>query len=134
MSTARSGMLASVGALGAGFLSALCCAGPLLVVTFGVGAGVASTFEPLRPFFTVLTFALLGLGFWIVYGRPWQLARAGEEGADAESAAAGDAGRLPDGEACRVPRSRTRDKVILWGAGLAAVLFWSFPYWSALLI
>lgn len=116
----RGGVFASFGAVGAGLVSAICCAGPLLFVTFGVGAGLASTFEPFRPFFTFLTFALLGLGFWAVYGRSWAATRPGE--------ACGTDG------SCAVPQSRRKGRVVLWGATIAAVGLWSFPYWSVLLL
>ena len=58
------GILAALGGVGAAFASALCCLGPLLAVTLGVsGAGMASTFEPLRPYFLGATAVLLGGGF-----------------------------------------------------------------------
>lgn len=125
-SAGRGGTFASFGAVGAALLSAICCAGPLLFVTFGVGAGLASTFEPVRPFFTFLTFALLGLGFWTVYGRPLAAAKATREDGAGQ-------GCGPDGS-CRVPRSGKKEKIVLWGATVAAAFFWSFPYWAVLLI
>lgn len=116
------GLFASVGAVGAAFLGALCCMGPLLFVTFGVGAGLASTFEPLRPVFGGLMLAGLGFGFYTVYGRKPKIA----------TEAAGDC-HAP-GAACAVRRSRTRDKVILWTAMTVAFVLWSFPAWSTWLI
>lgn len=110
----RRGLLAALGAIGAAFLASLCCVGPLLFVTLGVGAGLASTFEPLRPIFTLLTVALLAFGFYVVYGR---------RGAPVCA---------PDGS-CTVPR-RTREKVILWIAAVVAVVFLAFPQWSVLLL
>ena len=116
----RSGALAAVGAVGAGFLASLCCVGPLLFVMLGVGAGVASRFEPLRPVFTALTIGLLAVGFYIVYGR--KRMPAGETAACA-----------PDGS-CAVPRSRARDKMLLWVATVLALVFLTFPRWSVLLV
>ena len=112
-------LLASIGGVGAAALASLCCAGPLLFVTLGVGAGLASTFEPLRPVFTVLTVLGLGIGFYTVYGRKPQTS-------------AGEA--CEPGSACAVPRSRTREKVLLWGATIVALVIWSFPTWSILLV
>lgn len=112
--TRRAGLLAAAGGVAAAFGAALCCMGPILFVTFGVGAGLASTFEPLRPLFTGLAVLGLGFGFHTVYGRR-------------------DAACAP-GEACEVPRSRRRDEVLLWGATLLAVVLWSFNYWSLLLL
>ena len=63
----RRGLFAALGAVGAAFLAALCCVGPLLFVTLGVGAGLASTFEPLRPLFSAVTIGFLAVGFYLVY-------------------------------------------------------------------
>jgi mercuric ion transport protein len=112
---ARRGLLAAVGAVGAAFLASLCCVGPLLFVTLGVGAGLASTFAPLQPFFTAVAVVLLALGFYVVYGRR-----------EAPACA-------PDGT-CTVPRDRTRDKVLLWLATVVALVFLTFERWSVLLL
>ncbi|MBX9857730.1 MAG: mercuric transport protein [Gemmatimonadaceae bacterium] len=112
---ARRGLLAAVGAVGAAFLASLCCVGPLLFVTLGVGAGLASTFAPLQPLFTVMAVVLLALGFYVVYGRRRAPVCA------------------PDGT-CTVPRDRTRDKVLLWLAAVVALVFLTFERWSVLLL
>lgn len=114
------GLWASLGAVLAAFGASLCCVGPILFVTFGVGAGLASTFEPLRPLFTALTAVGLGIGFYTVYGRK-------------PKAQPADACCAP-GDACAVRRNRTREKVILWTATVLALVFWSFNYWSILLV
>lgn len=115
----RKALLAGIAGIGAAAMASLCCAGPLLFVTFGVGAGLASTFEPLRPLFTILTVLGLGLGFYTVYGRRPRL----------------PAGNVcAPGRACVLPRSRTREKVLLWGATILALVIWSFPSWSILLV
>jgi mercuric ion transport protein len=116
----KRGLLASLGAVLAALGASLCCIGPLLFVTFGVGAGLASTFEPLRPLFTALTLLGLGIGFYTVYGR-----RPKVQAADACCA---------PNDACAAPRNRTREKVILWTAAVAALVFLSFPFWSTLLV
>ena len=119
----RRGLFAALGAIAAAILASLCCVGPLLFVTLGVGAGLASTFEPLRPVFTLLTVALLTLGFYVVYGR-----RTAPSGTvDGSPACA------PDGS-CVVPGDRARDKVLLWSATVVAVVFLTFPQWSVLLL
>ena len=105
---------ATVTAIGAAFVASLCCIGPLLFVAFGVGAGLASTFEPVRPFFTALAVGAIAFGFWIVYGRKPRV----------DPAECG-----PDGS-CAVPRSRTRDKALLWGATLLALALLTLPQWS----
>lgn len=127
--SARRGLAAAAGAVGAAFLASLCCVGPLAFVAFGVGAGLASTFEPLRPVFTFLTVALLAVGFYVVYGKK-------PVAADAATGATTGAACTPDGT-CAIPRSprdRTRDKALLWIATVVAVVFLTFPRWSLLLV
>jgi mercuric ion transport protein len=108
-----------IGGIVAAVLGSLCCLGPLLFVAFGVGAGLASTFDPLRPLFGVLMLAMFALAFYTVYGR--------------RSAGANGAACAP-GEAREVPRSHTREKMLLWVAVILALVFWTFPSWSKLLV
>lgn len=115
----RRGIAASLGAIGAALLASLCCIGPVLFVTLGVGAGLASRFEPLRPAFSVITVALIAVGFYTVYGR--------------RRARADDPSCSVDGY-CAVPRNRSRDKVLLWIATLIALALLTFPQWSRLLV
>lgn len=114
--TRRGGLLAALVGVVAAVGASLCCIGPILFVTLGVGAGLASTFEPLRPVFTALTVLGFGIGFYVVYGPP------------ARAAA------CAPGEACATPRSRRRDEVLLWGATALAAVLWSFNYWSILIV
>ena len=44
----RRGIAASAGAVAAALVASLCCIGPVLFVTLGIGAGMATRFEPLR--------------------------------------------------------------------------------------
>jgi mercuric ion transport protein len=115
----RNSTWTGLGGVAAAFLGSLCCVGPLLFVAFGVGAGLASTFEPLRPFFGVLMLAMFALAFYTVYGR--------------RAAGANGATSTP-GEACGVPRSRAHETVLLWVATILALVFWTFPTWSTLLV
>lgn len=117
----------SLGAIGAAFLASLCCIGPVLFVTLGVGAGLASRFEPLRPFFTFLTVALLAAGFYTVYGRK---GAAISDEVSASTAGAVSAEADEAGASCTVPRDRKRDKVLLWVATLIVVVLLTFPQWS----
>ncbi len=120
----RKALFASAGGVIAALLGSLCCVGPLLFVTLGVSAGLASAFEPLRPLFGALMVGLFGLGFYTVYGRRRAAIDATELSAD----------ECAPGAACAVPRSRTRDKAILWGAVALALLLWTFPTWSTLFV
>src|SRR3989475_12794891 len=59
--------LAATGGVVAAVASTLCCAGPLVAVALGLsGAGLAATFEPLRPYFVAGTVLALGFGFVVL--------------------------------------------------------------------
>lgn len=118
-SGSRRGALASIAAIGAAFLASLCCIGPILFVTLGIGAGLASQFEPLRPVFIVLTTGLLALGFYSVYGRRPAVDSGASCGVESS---------------CSAERRRTRDKVLLWIAAAVVLIVLTFPQWSMLLI
>lgn len=152
----RRTLWAGVGGVTAAFLGSLCCLGPLLFVTLGVGAGLASTFEPLRPVFAVIMLALFGLAFYSVYGSSWRTrslanvtsqanvtAHANVTGPAADGVGAPEAAcataacataACATGEACPAPRDRRREQVILWVAVVLALVLWTFPTWSQLLV
>lgn len=115
ITSARGGLGTAAAAVGVALLASLCCIGPMLFVTLGVGAGFAARFEPLRPAFTVLTVVVLALRFYALYGRRSAPACA------------------PDGS-CALPQDRTRDKVVLWVATVIAIAFLTFPQWSVVLL
>lgn len=105
-------MFAAIGGLAAALGSALCCAGPLLAITLGIsGAGFASTFEPLRPYFLGATALLLAGGFVLVH-REEQKA-------------------CEPGAVCVEPKVRRRMKIALWVATVLAVVLATIPTWSA---
>ena len=102
---------AATGGVGAAFASALCCAGPLIAVTLGVsGAGIAATFEPLRPYFLAIAGVLIVAGH---VGIRREEARECEPGAP-----------------CTDSRVRRRRKATLWIATGIAVIFATYPTWS----
>ncbi len=105
----------AVGVAGAGvaaaFASALCCAGPLLAVVAGVsGAGLATTFEPLRPYLLGATALLLGSGFYLL---------------DREEKKA-----CEPGKPCADAAVRRRRKIMLWAATIISIVFATYPTWS----
>jgi mercuric ion transport protein len=62
-----------IGSFIAAIIASLCCVGPLLFITFGVGgAWVAqlTKFEAVRPFFILVSIALLGSAFYRLYLSP----------------------------------------------------------------
>lgn len=104
-------VLATTGGVAAAVASALCCAGPLVAVALGLsGAGLAATFEPLRPYFVGGTILALGFGF-VVLRR--------------EERKACEPGTL-----CASPIARRRMKWAVWIATAVAVPLVTFPWWS----
>lgn len=107
--------LAAVGAVGAAIGSALCCAGPLVAVAIGLsGAGLASTFEPLRPYFLGGAAVSLGWAFLTVYRE--------------------DQKACSPGSPCASPIARRRMKRWLWTATGIALVFATFPWWSKFIL
>lgn len=101
---ATGGVLAAVG-------SALCCVGPLVAVVLGVsGAGFASTFEPLRPYFLVGAAASLAWGWVTVRGE--------------------DRLACEPGRPCASPVARRRMKRWLMIATILVIVLATFPAWS----
>src|SRR5205814_8186461 len=93
--------LAATGGVVAAVVSTLCCAGPLVAVALGLsGAGLAATFEPLRPYFVAGTVLALGFGFVVLRGEEKRAC-------------------VP-GTLCVSPIARRRMKWALWKIGRAS--------------
>ncbi len=61
----------TVGGVLAGVAASLCCIGPLLSLSLGLGSFAASAFfAQWRPVFLALTFVLLGVAWYLTYRRP----------------------------------------------------------------
>lgn len=104
-------VLAASAGVAAAIGSALCCAGPLVAVLLGLsGAGLAATFEPLRPYFVAGTALSLGLGFVVL--------RRDERRA------------CVPGTLCASPLVRRRMKWALWIATAIAIPLLTFSWWS----
>jgi mercuric ion transport protein len=108
-------VLAATGGIVASVASTLCCAGPLVAVLLGLsGAGLAATFEPLRPYFVAGTVLALGFGFVELHR---------------EEKRACEPGTL-----CASPIVRRRMKRALWIATLIAIPLITFPWWSRFIL
>lgn len=67
----KRGSLAAAGI--SGLLASLCCVGPLVLVSLGIGgaaAGILVQFSPLRPVFVGIALAALGFAAWRIFRRP----------------------------------------------------------------
>lgn len=115
-----------VGALGAAVAASACCVGPLIFALLGIGgAGALLALEPYRPLFTALTLGLLGVGFYVTYGR--KPAAAGPSPAVQLGGAAGeDCG-------CELPRTNRAGRVALWVAAVLVAITLIFPYLTPLI-
>ncbi|PTN07645.1 mercuric ion transport protein [Nitrosomonas aestuarii] len=103
-------ILATIGA-------SICCVGPLLLLSLGIGGAWMSTLtsmETVRPFFLILTLIFIGLGYRKLYLIPE---------------------RCEEGEACASPDVKQKQRVIFWiGSGLILLLLalpWYVPYFIA---
>lgn len=106
----RGAVASTVGAVVSAFVASVCCLGPLLFASLGLGgAGLLVQLEPYRPFLIVLTLALLGAGFFFTYRRPRASA--------------------PKGGACGCehPRGRRLGRLVLWGATFLVLGLLAFP-------
>ena len=104
--------------IGASLLAAiaasLCC---ILPIVFALGGfaivGASAFFESLRPYFLIVTFALLGVGFYLSYRKPKQVCE--------------------PGSACARPPVNRLGRAALWIATAFVVAFAAFPYYSGAL-
>ncbi len=106
----------TIGSTLAAFVASLCCLGPLLLGSAGLGAALVATFAPLRPYFLALSCVLLAAGFYFVYRKP-------------------KAPRECEGEVC-APESRTRRmaKPLLWLATVVVAALALFPAYGSKLV
>jgi len=115
--SSRATFAASAGSILSAFLASACCVGPLIFALLGLGgAGLLVKFEPYRPYFMAITFALLGTGFYFTYRRPRVTASGAGTGADGASCD------------CPAPRTNRAGRIMLWVATVLVVGFLVFPY------
>lgn len=109
---------ASLTSIISAFIASMCCVGPLVFAILGIGgAGLLVQFEPYRPYFMVITFALLGTSFYLTYRKP-KTTRL-------------DAGDL--GCECPSPNANRAGKVMLWVATALVAIFLALPYLAPLI-
>lgn len=107
--------VAASGGIVAAAVSSLCCVGPLVAVALGVsGAGLAATFEPLRPYFIVATVGSIGYGFHTLRREELKAC-------------------VP-GMLCASPVARRRMKRLLVIATILSIPLLTSPWWIALVL
>ncbi len=105
--TLWAGTLAAIGA-------SLCCVGPLVLVTLGIGGAWVSNLsklEPLRPVFIVATLGLVAWAWHKLYRTPEVC----------------ELGKL-----CADPKVRQRQRLIFWVVSAVLTLLLTFPWYASL--
>ncbi len=101
-----------IGAILSAIGASLCCVGPLLLLSLGIGGAWMSTLtsmESVRPFFLILTLIFIGLGYRKLYLIPEN---------------------CKEGEACASPEVKQKQRMIFWiGSGLILLLL-AFPWYA----
>lgn len=115
---------ASAGGLIAALLASVCCLGPLVFATLGVGvaatgfwadtAGVLKGIIPYQPVFIGLTVLLLGLSFYLVYRKPKSAMCAPKE-------------------VCVARTTNETNRIVLWMMTTLALVLLLAPYWLEIL-
>lgn len=99
---------ASLAAIGA----SVCCIGPLLLITLGIGGtwiSYLTAFEPYQPVFVVITLVFLFLAFRKLYILPRQCA---------------------DGDSCALPGVLRNQRIIFWVVTVLLIALLTFPYYG----
>jgi len=111
-------VLNAKGSLVAGILAAIgasvCCVGPLVLLTLGVGGawiGNLTAFEPYRPLFIGLTLLFLALAFRKLYLVPQACA---------------------PGTPCADPRATKRQRLALWSVAVLLLGLLAVPWFAPL--
>lgn len=92
-----------IGALISAIVASICCVGPVVLAILGIGgAGLFSKFGVFRPFFVILTIAILGLSFYLVYRKKEVVCEDGS---------------------CKIKSANKWNKIALWSATILVVLF-----------
>lgn len=94
----------------AAILASLCCLGPLVLVSVGLGGAWLSNLqllEPFRPIFISVALVALFLAYRRVY-RPLSACK--------------------PGEACAVPRIRRTYQVLFWFVAVLVLIALTYPY------
>jgi mercuric ion transport protein len=102
-------VLAAIGA-------SICCVGPLLLLSLGIGGAWMSTLtsmESVRPFFILLTLVLIGLGYRKLYVLPEN---------------------CEESKACALPENIHKQRMIFWIGSALILLLLAFPWYAPIFL
>ena len=101
-----------VGTVLAAIAASVCCVGPLLLLSLGIGGAWMSTLtsmDSVRPFFILLTLVFIGLGYRKLYMTP-------------ES--------CEEGKTCALPENKHKQQMIFWLSSALILLLLAFPWYA----
>ncbi|MCI0381439.1 MAG: hypothetical protein L0207_00070 [Chlamydiae bacterium] len=88
-------------------IAAICCIGPLVLATLGIGFGAVSIFASFRPFFIVLSIFFLALAFVYTYRKR----------------------KCESENGICTARGNRKLRIILWIVTIISLGLITFPYW-----
>ena len=101
-----------IGAVLAAIGASVCCVGPLLLLSLGVGGAWMSTLtsmETVRPYFIILTLFFIGLGYRKLYLIP---------------------DSCEEGKTCAVSEVKQKQRTIFWIGSALILLLLAFPWYA----
>jgi mercuric ion transport protein len=101
-----------IGAVLAAIGASVCCVGPLLLISLGIGGAWMSTLtsmETVRPFFLVLTLIFIGLGYRKLYLIP---------------------DSCEESKACASSEVKRKQRMIFWIGSALILMLLAFPWYA----
>jgi len=117
-----------VGAVLAAIGASVCCVGPLLLLSLGIGGAWISTLtsmESVRPLFIILTLIFIALGFRQLYLIPSQ-SEEGETSATAPCPASM--------QSCAISDVQRRQRMLFWIGSAFILMLLAFPWFAPFFI
>lgn len=105
-----------IGAVLAAIGASVCCVGPLLLLSLGIGGAWMSTLtsmETVRPFFFIITLIFIGLSYSKLYLIPEN---------------------CEEGQACAVSEVKQRQRMIFWIGSVLILLLLAFPWYAVYIL
>ena len=105
-----------IAAVVAGIGASICCVGPLVLLTLGIGGawiGTLTALEPYRPLFIGVVLVFLGLAFYKLYIAPR---------------------RCAPGDACALPATLRNQRILFWVVTVLIAALVAFPWYGVALL
>ena len=117
-----------IGAVLAAIGASVCCVGPLLLISLGIGGAWMSaltSMETVRPYFIILTLIFIGLGYRKLYLIP-ESCKEGEASATAPCVALPPASM----QSCASSEVKHKQRIIFWIGSALILLLLAFPWYA----